>query len=250
VAGGGQEKWIWANLKKLEIPLCLGVGGTFDYIAGKKALAPRILREIGLEWAFRLITQPYRLKRVFTAVPVYISYVYRSKLLQARPYRQSLALCLKNSQGDVLVCRRTKARSNDVLEHWQLPHGGMEAGEGKEQALRREMREELNLPDFDIEKWADDIHRYDWPVPFARFYKNRFRGQMLSVAYATARPEALTKIRPDQFEHDAFKWVKPQDLLTAVHPVQRAFHANRAGFRFGFLWSKNVIPFLLSCMHT
>lgn len=218
-----QEKWIAENLKKLEIPLVMGVGGTFDYIAGKKPLAPRFLREIGLEWAFRLITQPYRLKRVFTAVPFFITYVFRCKLIRRRPYRQSLALCLKNSRGEVLICRRAKNRTNDGMEHWQLPHGGREAGESEETALRREMREELGLEAFEIAAWARGIYRYDWPLPFTRFYGYKYRGQILSAAFATAKPEALDKITPDRKEFDEITWVRPEKLLARVHPVQRAF---------------------------
>lgn len=74
-----QEKWIAENLLKLGVPVVIGLGGTFDYVAGKKPLAPNFLRHIGLEWAFRLITQPYRLFRVIKAVPVFIRMAFRYK---------------------------------------------------------------------------------------------------------------------------------------------------------------------------
>ena len=38
----------------------MGVGGTFDYLAGRVPRAPRWLRRLGLEWAFRLVAQPAR----------------------------------------------------------------------------------------------------------------------------------------------------------------------------------------------
>lgn len=48
--------------------LSIGVGGTFDYIAGITPLAPEWLRKLGLEWLYRLWAQPWRWNRIFTAV--------------------------------------------------------------------------------------------------------------------------------------------------------------------------------------
>lgn len=66
-----QEKFIAKHLKKLEIPVAMGVGGAFDYFSGALLRAPKILRELGLEWLFRLLIQPSRIPRIFTAVVVF-----------------------------------------------------------------------------------------------------------------------------------------------------------------------------------
>ena len=58
-----QEKWISANLDKLPVKVVMGVGGSFDYLSGVVPRAPLILRKLGLEWLFRLIIQPWRVKR-------------------------------------------------------------------------------------------------------------------------------------------------------------------------------------------
>lgn len=216
-----QEKWIARNLEKLQIPAVMGVGGTFDYIAGKKPLAPQILRHMGLEWAFRLVTQPHRLLRVLQAVPVFVGYIARHKAILRRPYRRSIALVLKNQKGQILLCRREKSRTDGISNHWQLPRGGVEAGESDEQALRREMREELGLRDFKILGRAKGIHKYDWPLPFAKYYKNQFRGQEITVVYALANSAQELEIRPDRREFDACAWVSAAELLSRSHPVQR-----------------------------
>ncbi|MBL8031349.1 MAG: WecB/TagA/CpsF family glycosyltransferase [Candidatus Doudnabacteria bacterium] len=63
-----QEQWILDNLKHLpEVKLAIGLGATFDYVAGTKKSPPRFIRQLGLEWLFRLITQPYRYKRIYNA---------------------------------------------------------------------------------------------------------------------------------------------------------------------------------------
>ena len=59
-----QDHWIARNLEQLGVPICMGVGGTFDYIAGIRPLAPTVLRQLGLEWFYRLITQPWRWRRM------------------------------------------------------------------------------------------------------------------------------------------------------------------------------------------
>jgi N-acetylglucosaminyldiphosphoundecaprenol N-acetyl-beta-D-mannosaminyltransferase len=58
-----QEIWIAENLNILPAKVVVGVGGTFDFISGKVRRAPIFMRELGLEWLFRLIIQPWRIKR-------------------------------------------------------------------------------------------------------------------------------------------------------------------------------------------
>lgn len=53
------------------IRFAMGVGGSFDYLTGKQKRAPKYLRLIGLEWLWRLILQPKRLKRIYNATLVF-----------------------------------------------------------------------------------------------------------------------------------------------------------------------------------
>lgn len=58
-----QEEWIAENLPKLPIGAAMGVGGAFDYLSGRVQRAPLFIRSIGFEWLFRLLAQPWRIKR-------------------------------------------------------------------------------------------------------------------------------------------------------------------------------------------
>ena len=58
-----QEKWLAKNLPKLNVKVAMGVGGAFDYLSGRIPRAPKFLRKLGLEWLFRLLVQPWRIKR-------------------------------------------------------------------------------------------------------------------------------------------------------------------------------------------
>jgi N-acetylglucosaminyldiphosphoundecaprenol N-acetyl-beta-D-mannosaminyltransferase len=54
---------MWEHREKLQVPVLVGVGAAFDFLAGLKPRAPRWMREHGLEWLFRLLTEPRRLWR-------------------------------------------------------------------------------------------------------------------------------------------------------------------------------------------
>ena len=66
-----QDKWIARNIDRLQIPVCVGVGGSFDFLAGTAKRAPVWIQRIHLEWLHRLITQPWRWKRIWNAVVVF-----------------------------------------------------------------------------------------------------------------------------------------------------------------------------------
>lgn len=75
-----QEKWIAENIANLPVKLAVGLGGTFDYLAEKVANPPQILRQAGLEWLFRLFTQPRRYKRIYNAFFGLITVIIKYKI--------------------------------------------------------------------------------------------------------------------------------------------------------------------------
>ena len=58
-----QEHWMSAHIKRLNVPVLIGVGAAFDFHAGLKRQAPHWMQINGLEWLFRLATEPRRLWR-------------------------------------------------------------------------------------------------------------------------------------------------------------------------------------------
>lgn len=69
-----QELWIRAHLDELEVPVCVGVGGTFNFLSGAIPRAPVWMRRAGLEWAHRLAQEPGRLWRRYLVhdLPVFL----------------------------------------------------------------------------------------------------------------------------------------------------------------------------------
>lgn len=77
-----QEKFIFESKNQLQVKLAMGVGGTFDYIANIVPYAPSWMRKIGLEWLYRLFTQPKRWKRIFTATIIFPLVVIKSRFIK------------------------------------------------------------------------------------------------------------------------------------------------------------------------
>ncbi|MFD1953927.1 WecB/TagA/CpsF family glycosyltransferase [Paenibacillus thailandensis] len=73
-----QEPWIAKYKHELGVPLIMGVGGSFDIIAGKLKRAPVLFQRLRLEWFYRLLQEPKRYKRML-ALPKFVVKVLRDK---------------------------------------------------------------------------------------------------------------------------------------------------------------------------
>ncbi len=75
---GKQEKWIKNYKNKVNAKVFMAVGGALDYFSGKVPRAPEVARLLGFEWLYRLILQPWRIKRFGSLVKfVFLVLVYR-----------------------------------------------------------------------------------------------------------------------------------------------------------------------------
>lgn len=74
-----QELWIAEHLPSLSVHVAVAEGGSFSFISGAVSRAPRWMRRAGLEWAYRLLRQPWRAKRQL-ALPVFGWLVLRERL--------------------------------------------------------------------------------------------------------------------------------------------------------------------------
>ena len=75
-----QEKWIYQNSRALGVPVSIGVGVTFEFIANMVSRAPKWMQVSGLEWFWRLIMEPKRLwKRYRLDDPKFFALVWKQK---------------------------------------------------------------------------------------------------------------------------------------------------------------------------
>ncbi len=76
-----QERWIYQNQSRLQVPVCLGIGGLFDYWAGNVSRAPQWLRRLGHEWIWRLYQQPRdKMYRYLVGNPLFLARMIREHL--------------------------------------------------------------------------------------------------------------------------------------------------------------------------
>lgn len=74
-----QDLWIAAHRDRLGVPVCIGVGGTLDVLAGKVRRAPRFVQQMGLEWAYRLMQEPRRW-RVVISLPLLVALAAKERV--------------------------------------------------------------------------------------------------------------------------------------------------------------------------
>lgn len=74
-----QEQWMARNLPVLDVKICQGIGGTLDTIAGTVKRAPVFWRHHWLEWFYRLISDPRRLRRQ-RVIPIFVFEVFQQWL--------------------------------------------------------------------------------------------------------------------------------------------------------------------------
>jgi N-acetylglucosaminyldiphosphoundecaprenol N-acetyl-beta-D-mannosaminyltransferase len=77
-----QEIWIHNNFQKLDIGGAMAVGGAFRYVAGTSSLPPKWMERGGLEWVWRLVTEPARISRIFRAFPMFPLRIFWSRIFE------------------------------------------------------------------------------------------------------------------------------------------------------------------------
>jgi|GEM_PF-385420 len=78
-----QERWIADNRQNLRAPVVWAVGALFDFVAGVQPRGPKWMRDNGLEWLYRLYSDPFRLGRRYLAgIPLFFIRVFLFKLSQ------------------------------------------------------------------------------------------------------------------------------------------------------------------------
>lgn len=73
-----QEEFIIKHMRELPVKIFMGVGGSFDVIGNKVKRAPRWMINIGMEWAYRVIKEPFRIKRL-GSIPRFLCLVLKDR---------------------------------------------------------------------------------------------------------------------------------------------------------------------------
>lgn len=142
----------------------------------------------------------------------------------AGAYRQGVGVMLVNGDGRVFVGQRL----DSVVEAWQLPQGGIDAGEEPWDAALRELGEETGVAPHLVERLGETAGwlRYDLPPALRRvLWKGRFRGQRQKwFALRFLGTDADVNIATHEPEFRAWKWARLDELGDLIVPFKRELY--------------------------
>jgi N-acetylglucosaminyldiphosphoundecaprenol N-acetyl-beta-D-mannosaminyltransferase len=219
-----QEKYLHYLKENMPVlPLAVGLGGAFDFLSGRVRRAPKIMRDFGFEWLWRLIKQPERWRRIWRATFVFLYKLIIWRFVLPYRYRQNVA---------ILMYRLTpEGREIFIVErqgqpgHWQLPQGGLD-GLDLVAAGSKEIREESGAIHFKIIASYKKLYRYEFTRENGH-YQNKegekhfgYRGQEqgLLIVEFTGSPE---EIKINYWDHQNWSWVAEKEFIQKLHPCRQ-----------------------------
>jgi putative (di)nucleoside polyphosphate hydrolase len=145
------------------------------------------------------------------------------------PYRLNVGAVVFNTRGQVLVARRRDRPEGEG--GWQLPQGGIDAGEDPAVAVLRELREEIGTDAAEILGEHEGWLQYDLPAELVgKAFKGRYRGQRQKW-FALRFLGQDSDIRLDADPHpefDAWKWVELADIPALAVAFKRTIYERLA----------------------
>jgi len=87
-----KERFLNRWMSTMQVPFCMGVGGSFDIIAGRTKRAPEWMQKSGLEWCYRIYQEPRRMwKRYAKTNPVFVWMVFKEYVKRMAPQLNRLS---------------------------------------------------------------------------------------------------------------------------------------------------------------
>ncbi|MBZ4022129.1 RNA pyrophosphohydrolase [Rhodobacter sp. TJ_12] len=147
-----------------------------------------------------------------------------AKDASALPYRKNVGIVLMNAQGLVFAGQRI----DNPGHAWQMPQGGIDAGESPKEAALRELHEETGVrPDL-VEKIAktEDWVTYDLPEELiGNIWGGKYRGQKQKwFLLRFLGTDADVNIATEHPEFSVWQWMEPGELIEKIVPFKRAVY--------------------------
>jgi len=205
-----QEYFTNRNINKLNTKLMIGIGGSFDFIAGRIKRAPKSFQKLGIEWLWRLFQEPSRWSRIFKAVIIFPLACIRFRFGSFFFYRNNVAGFIINENKEILIAKH--AHKN----HWQLPQGGAKKAKTKEEltkAILNELKDELGTNNFKVLKMLKHCSRYKWDKYDSAFDHYKGQKQTLFLLEYLGQDNEI-KLAP--YEHQAWQWTSQDEILNKV----------------------------------
>lgn len=141
------------------------------------------------------------------------------------PYRPNVGIMVMNADRKVFVAQRTD-RFSDA---WQMPQGGIDAGEDPQTAALRELEEETGITPDRVTLLAETKGWIPYDLPHdlvPELWKGRFKGQEQKwfLVRFEGRDEDVN-IETEHPEFSAWKWIEPAQVVDVIVPFKRDVYA-------------------------
>lgn len=138
------------------------------------------------------------------------------------PYRLGVGIMLLNAQNQVFVAKRIDTEA----EAWQMPQGGIDAGEEPYIAALREMSEEIGTDRASLIAESADWYVYDLPIELVgKIWKGKYRGQKQKwYLLRFEGGDADINIHTPEPEFCEWQWAKPETLPDLIVPFKRELY--------------------------
>lgn len=142
------------------------------------------------------------------------------------PYRPCVGIALFNERGQVFVGERL-----DNLGAWQMPQGGVDAGEDIRAAAMRELKEEVGTDKAEIIRVSDEPLRYDLPADrVPKFWNGRYRGQeqvWVAMRFTGSDADIILDSHSEP-EFGQWQWVDLDKTVDLIVPFKRELYSRVA----------------------
>ena len=152
------------------------------------------------------------------------------------PYRPCVGVALFNRDGGVFIGHRKRKRGGEHLDarSWQMPQGGIDAGEAPIEAARRELWEETNVRSVELVAELPEWQSYDLPQEARGRWSGRYRGQTQKwFLFRFLGPDSEVDVHhPANGQHNAefddWRWERLENLPDVVVPFKRQVYVTVA----------------------
>ena len=137
-------------------------------------------------------------------------------------YRNGVGIFLLNKNKKLWVGKRIDSDG----KFWQMPQGGIDTGEKEDDAMKRELKEEIGINNVNILMKSEDWFQYDLPQELMKsIWKGKYNGQRQKW-YACEIVDDDNKINLNYHkpEFSEWKWIEPRSAIDLVIPFKKSMY--------------------------